>query len=187
MTEPVVTSGVVLRWRDRFVFQTGLNRARDRLGVVRLGGHVEPDETAAACAVREAQEEANVAVRLISATTTHGYVVNAESFDLLPASWRGEAPAPLLVASMTPEPGSSITYLAETEDEPRPGSETQALVFLTADEVELLTSTPTTLGAFLVAGGVIVEAFPLPRELVLFPHGQLRALARLLAGGLPDG
>jgi 8-oxo-dGTP pyrophosphatase MutT (NUDIX family) len=139
--DPVVTSGVLLRWRDRFVFQTGLNRSGERLGVVRLGGHVEPGETPAECACREAREEANIAVRLVSAPTTHSYEVNAEAFDLVPTSWRSEPPMPLLVAAMTPEPGLSVTYLAESDDEPRPGAETQALLFLTADEVKLLATT----------------------------------------------
>ncbi len=31
-----------LEYEAHYVFQAGLNRARDALGVVRLGGHVEP-------------------------------------------------------------------------------------------------------------------------------------------------
>ncbi|HLZ62576.1 MAG TPA: hypothetical protein VKR06_36995 [Ktedonosporobacter sp.] len=50
------TAGVYVNVAGFFVFQVGLTSAGDKLGVVRLGGHREGDESAWECATREALE-----------------------------------------------------------------------------------------------------------------------------------
>lgn len=187
-----VTAGVILEFEGLYVFQTGLNRSGDALGVVRLGGHVEPGETAEECARREVREEGNAEASLVAAGSTWSYEPDGESFHLTPYEGETSHPAPLLVTSMAPDRGSgsglgvSLTYLAVARNLPTPGAETQALIFLTTDEIHRLTSEATPLGALLEAGGSIDEATPLPRQLPLRPHGQLKALAELLwAGELP--
>ena len=50
MGNRVVTASAYVIVQGLFVFQVGQTRAGDRLGVVRLGGHVEPGESSLACA-----------------------------------------------------------------------------------------------------------------------------------------
>lgn len=179
----VVTAGVILEYEARYVFQTGLNRARDALGVVRLGGHVEPGESAVECARREVREEGNTDASILAADMTWSYEPNGESFDLKPFGGETSHPAPVFVATMAPDFGLSVTYLAAPSNRPTPGAETQALLFLTLEDVNRLTTEVTTLGAFVEGGGLLDEVTALPKHLPLRPHGQLRALAELLRTG----
>lgn len=180
---PVITAGLILRNGGRFVFQAGYNATRDAIGIVRLGGHVEPGETPAECALREAAEEGCVRASIVLPPDTFVYEVDGESFDIARYDWPGEAPVPLLVATMTSSsaPGLSVTYLAESTGMPTPGGETQALVFLSSEEVHWLTSTTVSLAEFIDSGGRIVAASDLPADMALRPHGQLRTLSMLLS------
>jgi 8-oxo-dGTP pyrophosphatase MutT (NUDIX family) len=176
----VVTSGVLLEYDKYYVLQTGMNRARDALGVVRLGGHVEPGEDPTQCALREVREEACTDAEIAPADTAYSYEPDGETFRLTPFRAGLPPPSPLLIASMAPAPGVSVTYLAHTRDRPTPGAETQALIFLTLDDVRWITADAVTLGDFLAAGGIVDDAVELPRDLRLRPHGQLLALSQLV-------
>lgn len=180
---PVHTSGVILRNAGRFVFQFGFNAARDALGVVRLGGHVEPGESPDQAAVREAFEEARTRVAITPSRTTFRYEEREAAIDLVPTTWGAGPPAPLLLADMTDSGvnGLSVTYLAESFDEPTPAAETQALAFLTVAEVRAVADSSISLGDLIESGGVVKDPSGLPRHLPLRPHGQMRALSILLA------
>ncbi len=181
-----VTAGAIVRHGSYFVFQTGLNRRGDALGVVRLGGHVERGETAIECAKREASEEGCVDIDVESVTGTWSYVPAGDDFELSPVDDELVQPTPLLIASMAPGRGLSVTYFACCTTEPRPGHETQAIIFLTTTDVEWITTEKVRLADFLGRGGRITEAVDLPRGLLLQPHGQLRALGQLLrVGAIP--
>ncbi|WP_372708536.1 hypothetical protein [Bacillus sp. CDB3] len=54
----VRTSGAYVLYNNLFIFQVGPTSKGDTLGVVRLGGHKEYDETAIETAKREVKEEA---------------------------------------------------------------------------------------------------------------------------------
>jgi ADP-ribose pyrophosphatase YjhB (NUDIX family) len=175
---------VILEYCERFVFQMGVNRTGDALGVVRLGGHVEAGETAVQCALREVAEEARVEAEVIQVTATFAYEADGAEFALRPMEWTSDGIAPLLVARMSPDNADlSVTFLAKCRDAPTPGAETQALVFLSPEEVQWLVSRSVSLGAFLQSGGSVAMATDLAPRLTLRAHGQLRALAQLLASG----
>lgn len=188
----VVTAGVLLEFEGLYVFQAGLNGSGDALRVVRLGGHLEPGETAEECARREVREEGNADASLVAADSTCSYEPHGDSFDLTPYEGETSDPAPLLVTSMAPDramgrsrpdAGVSITYRAVARTRPTPGAETQALIFLSTGEIQRLTTEVTPLDAFLEAGGSLDEVTTLPRHLPLRPHGQLKALAELQRRG----
>ncbi len=52
------TAGVYLKYQERFAFMVGTNEENTAHGVVRFGGHIDRDETATECAIRETMEEA---------------------------------------------------------------------------------------------------------------------------------
>lgn len=180
--DDALTSGVILRNAGRFVFQVGYNAARDALGVVRIGGHVEPGEPAAQTAVRESLEEAGTRVTLIPSPRTYQYETGDDIIELVPTTWDAGPPAPLLLAEVTgsSSSGLSVTYLAESSDSPVPAGETQALLFLTPAEVRLISESSLTLGELIRIGGVVEDPSGLPHHLPLRPHGQARALSILL-------
>jgi 8-oxo-dGTP pyrophosphatase MutT (NUDIX family) len=67
----VATAGAYVLADGLVVFMVGPNRAGDRLGVVRLGGHREAGETSWTCAGREVLEEASVRIRPIPPPATY--------------------------------------------------------------------------------------------------------------------
>jgi len=60
----VRTSGAYVIYKNLFVFQVGPTNKGDTLGVVRLGGHKEDEETAVETAKREVREEATIDILL---------------------------------------------------------------------------------------------------------------------------
>ena len=67
----VKTSGAYVLYQGRFIFQVGPTKKGDRLGVVRLGGHKEFEETALETARREVLEEANMKITAVNAPITY--------------------------------------------------------------------------------------------------------------------
>jgi 8-oxo-dGTP pyrophosphatase MutT (NUDIX family) len=169
----------------RFVFAVGFPLPeRDRLGVVRLGGHREPGESAWACAAREVEEEAGLAAHPLPPPATC-WVGPGQDAAPAPGPWPGdpeEGVPPLLVA-WRPDGGRrrlSVTYLARGTGAPVPAAETQGLLLLRPEEVRRLAGGRLTLEAFLRGGGEAVLRAPLPPHLPLEPRLQLTALAVLL-------
>jgi ADP-ribose pyrophosphatase YjhB (NUDIX family) len=182
----VRTAGVLLRHGDDFVFQLGPNHDGTALGVARLGGHLEPGETAAACARREVLEEASVEIDILDPPDTFGYQAGARPIRLIETAPGTEQPRPLLVGRRDGQI-SSLTYLARATARPEPRAESHALVFLRAEEVALVCEEPVTIRQLLEAGGRFTTGRPLPMDAPLQPLDQLLALTRLLSAGTVPG
>jgi ADP-ribose pyrophosphatase YjhB (NUDIX family) len=187
--DSVVTASAYLASRGRFVFMVGPTRPGDRLGVVRLGGHVEAGETAWQCAMREVREEASVPIELLPPPATYWVGPEPERDETAVAGpWplaTGEPAAPLLVAwrhgtQSPPRRALSVTYLARTEHDPRPAGEALGLLWLSLPEMQWLIRERPTLADLLRRGGraTLLPGFPV--DLPLEPFLQLRALSILL-------
>lgn len=179
--DQVVTAGAFLLYEGLFAFAVGPTPAGDGLAVFRLGGHREPGETAAQCAVREVWEEAAVPCTLVEPPAT--YLMTSSTgggHDLRPLNTRGEdSPAPLLVAPRSA--GRSVTYLAVTEQLPAPSAEVAGILLLDVPAIRRLTQAPVTLGEYCASGGRAVLRRPLDPALPLKPLAQLQILPLLLA------
>jgi 8-oxo-dGTP pyrophosphatase MutT (NUDIX family) len=174
----VVTASAYVLLDGRFVFQVGPNKAGDRLGVVRLGGHVEPGETPLACVVREVQEEAALSVRVVPAPATYQVGPDGKLEAAVPGSWPPDETAPVLVGYRAPGEGA-LTYLARAEGTPVP-EKGRGLLILNASDILWLMEERRTLRQYLAAGGRAVLRDPLPLDLPLEPYLHLKVLPQLL-------
>ena len=154
--------------------------------IYRLGGHIEPGETAWDCLVREVREESTLTAVPVEPRATLLVHRDAEEAPLrvLDGAWpaeQGPRPLALIAASDDPTAPLNVMFLARAEGRPRPSAEVQGLLLLQPEEVIALSRAPVSLAEFQRAGGQALLAEPLDDELPLAPFLQFRLLARILA------
>ena len=180
MTSPseFTTAGAWVLVGGLFPFQFGPNEQGDKLGVVRLGGHLEAHENPWHCAVRELQEEASLKIDYLSPPCT--YQLSQDEKELTPIKW--EHPlvpeVPILRSSR-----GGVLFLAKSNDQPKPMNETRGLLLLSRSDVLYLSANIVTLQEYLSSGkcAVIREDLPpLDTGLQLQIRGP-KLLAKVLA------
>ncbi|OWT47884.1 NUDIX hydrolase [Bacillus sp. K2I17] len=172
----VRTSGAYVMYKNLFVFQVGPTSKGDTLGVVRLGGHKEDEETAVETAKREVREEATIDITILSSPSTY-YKQN----------WNAQSKKikveneidPILIIDSSDET-LSIMYMAYSENEPTPSSETNGLLLLSVSDIRLICSKAITLKDYIKQGGIAILKEKMDKELILQPFPQLLFLAELL-------
>ncbi|MCU5330934.1 MULTISPECIES: NUDIX hydrolase [Bacillus] len=172
----VRTSGAYVMYKNLFVFQVGPTSKGDTLGVVRLGGHKEDEETAVETAKREVREEATIDITILSSPSTY-YKQN----------WNAQSKKikveneidPILIIDSSDET-LSIMYMAYSENEPTPSSETNGLLLLSVSDIRLICSKAITLNDYIKQGGIAILKEKMDKELILQPFPQLLFLAELL-------
>jgi hypothetical protein len=175
-TRHVRTSGAYVLYNGLFPFQVGPTRKGDKLGVVRLGGHLEGDETAVQTAVREVFEESSMKIKIISSPITYYKRDWNHSASKMPTE---DDFAPILIKG-SDLASSTAMYLAHSESEPMPSSETSGLLLLTAKDVHLICKHKITLNDYLKQHGRALFKRELDKNLLLEPFPQLLFLAELL-------
>jgi 8-oxo-dGTP pyrophosphatase MutT (NUDIX family) len=152
-----------------------------------IGGHREPGEEILACAHREALEEVDTDVELLSAAETwyisHEHpALQVEVVDL---------PRPLALYEMIHPPGTPragevyriVVYQARLHSTPRnlPEDEVLAIIALTQEQVILGPERKPMLAELLDEGAQIVaSAGPVDGQIRLYPLGTACALAHVL-------
>ncbi|QWI16841.1 NUDIX hydrolase [Bacillus wiedmannii] len=172
----VRTSGAYVLYMNLFVFQVGPTSKGDTLGVVRLGGHKEADETAVETAKREVKEEASIDITILNSPTTfYKENWNAQSKKI---KLENEINPILIIDS--PDKSLSIMYMAHAENEPNPSSETKGLLLLSVSDIRIICSKEITLNDYSKQGGIAIFREKIDKELILQPFPQLLFLAELL-------
>ncbi|PGM90589.1 NUDIX hydrolase [Bacillus cereus] len=172
----VRTSGAYVLYNNLFIFQVGPTNKGDTLGVVRLGGHKEYDETAVENAKREVKEEAAIDITILSSPSTY----YKENWNALAKKIIVEDEVePILIINSLDE-SLSIMYVVYSEIQPKPSSETNGLLLLSLKDIELICTGKITLNDFINQGGVTILKEKMNKELVLQPFPQLLFLAELL-------
>jgi 8-oxo-dGTP pyrophosphatase MutT (NUDIX family) len=175
-TNHVRTSGAYVLYNGLFPFQVGPTRKGDKLGVVRLGGHRERDETAAETAVREVLEESSMKINIVSSPITF---FKRNWNDSASKIYTEDEFAPILIKG-TDVASSTAMYLAHSESEPRPSSETSGLLLLTSKDVHLICKQRITLNEYLRQHGRALFKRELNENLLLEPFPHILFLAELL-------
>ncbi|MFP3377656.1 NUDIX hydrolase [Bacillus sp. SIMBA_069] len=169
----VRTSGAYVMYKNLFVFQVGPTSKGDTLGVVRLGGHKEDEETAVETAKREVREEATIDITILSSPSTYyKQNWNAQSKKI---KVENEIDPILIIDS--PDETLSIMYMAYSENEPTPSSETNGLLLLSVSDIRLICSKEITLNDYIKQGGIAILKEKMDKELILQPFPQLLFLA----------
>ncbi|MCQ6529996.1 NUDIX hydrolase [Bacillus mycoides] len=172
----VRTSGAYVLFNNLFIFQVGPTRKGDTLGVVRLGGHKENNETAVETAKREVKEEAAIDITILSSPSTY----YKENWNAQSKKIKVENEvAPILIID-SPYETLSIMYIAHSENEPNPSSETNGLLLLSVSDIRLICSKEITLNDYIKQGGMAILKEKMDKELILQPFPQLLFLAELL-------
>ncbi|PGV52423.1 DNA mismatch repair protein MutT [Bacillus cereus] len=171
----VRTSGAYVLYNNLFIFQVGPTRKGDRLGVVRLGGHKENNETAVETAKREVKEEAAIDINILSSPSTY----YKENWNAQSKKIKVENEvAPILIID-SPYETLSIMYIAHSENEPNPSSETNGLLLLSVSDIRLICRKEITLNDYIKQGGMAILKEKVDKELILQPFPQLLFLAEL--------
>ncbi|MED1303603.1 DNA mismatch repair protein MutT [[Bacillus thuringiensis] serovar konkukian] len=172
----VRTSGAYVMYKNLFVFQVGPTSKRDTLGVVRLGGHIEADETAVETAKREVEEEASIDITILNSPTTY----YKESWNAQSKKVKVENEVNPILIIDSPDESLSIMYVAYSKMLPKPSSETNGLLLLSLNDIELICTGKITLNDYINQGGVSILKEKMDNELILQPFPQLMFLSELL-------
>jgi 8-oxo-dGTP pyrophosphatase MutT (NUDIX family) len=192
------STGLILRWRDRLLFALEPRRNwRDREGTllarfVGIGGHLEAGETWVQAVRREAREEADLDVTLLSPETTTLLLGDGTIQDISAALDWSIPPRPLFIWSARFRFGRppnewerhfvNAVFLAAVPDEaePRPAAEMEAILAITGGQLCRAARQPVFLGTLLDGGTTVWTSFPIPRSTLVTPGGTAQWYATLL-------
>ena len=183
------STGLILHWRDQLLFAVQPadqwhDTAAGRLAYfVGIGGHLEVGESWIEAVRREAQEEASLAIDLLSPAETWLLREGETSQDITDALTWTDEPRPLFVWSATFRFGSppneqtrhfcNAVFEAVIPDDvqPRPAAEMPAILALDAAQLRQTATCPISLGTLLDGGALIWESEPVPRTALVAPRG----------------
>ena len=169
------TAGAYVLYSGYFLFMFGFAKDNkdNHLGVVRLGGHREQGETAIQCAVREVKEESSLDI--VFYNNKYIYVENGNSeYEKITGNQENN---PIFVRGR--ESNLSIMYLAYGRGVLLPNMETQGVLLLRREDIEIICSREITFKEYKENGGKFILAKALPDEGILSPHIQLQFLNQL--------
>lgn len=169
------TSGAYVLYKGLFIFQVGPTEDGETLGVVRLGGHKEGNETALETAKREVFEEAQVEIIPFNSNTTF-YL---SEWNEEPTKVTLNEPVVPILIKGNEESSYSIMYLSKTLTLPTPTSESEGLLLLSPENIRLICREKISLNDYHKLDGVSILKSELDMNLILQPFPQLLFLSKL--------
>lgn len=177
IVDSIKTAGVFLLYGKRFAFMVGPDKSGERLGVVRLGGHIEENEEIIDCVRREVGEEASVCIKLVSSPITFYMtnwdketheVIDCSVFDIKPIVIKGD------------KSGATALYLAYTEEPLTPAAEAHGIVLLSENDIARICNEKTSLNTFISQGGELLQSKYMNFDWELSAGSHLRFLNNLI-------
>lgn len=158
-----------------FMFGFGTNHKDNELGVVRFGGHLEKGETAIQCVIREVKEESSLDIDFYDNKYIYIEKDNGKSYEKIKGK---EDNNPILVIKWQ-DNNISIMYLAYGKGKLVPSMETQGILLLRKEDINLICSKDITFKEYKNNGGKYILANSFPDDAILIPHNQMRFLNKL--------
>ncbi len=192
-----LSTGLILTWRNKLVFglepraiPLGARGRTDIAAFTGIGGHLDPGENWTQAVVREAIEEACVAISLGDSAVTYFCQEDAPPS---PIAYRWTEPVrPLLVwravfnlrrgprRELTPVTMINAVFRAAALGEPAPSAEMHGLILLDQEILLHTYAVPRPLGELTAMGAQIIGQ-SLPAETLLAPGGSAFFYAQWLA------
>jgi 8-oxo-dGTP pyrophosphatase MutT (NUDIX family) len=161
MDHKFVTAGIWIRVGDRFPFEVGPDKTGEKIGVVRVGGHIEEGETPWECAVREAKEEAVLDILYTKPPATYRVDLDKDPTQMEKIIWDVDevgCEQPIMVRTFGDS--ASAIFLASSQGLPMPGPTTRGLLLLSLSDIALLQQEKMTLTEFVEKGGQAIISEP---------------------------
>lgn len=172
------TVGAFIRYEDTLVFMIGPDSSGEKLGIVRLGGHVEQGESLLQALEREIKEEGSIKVKLLDSPCTlyKNIWEDSDYFDITDLiNWNVK---PLVIKK--DKLSSTAVFLSYTEEEPKPSSEAYGLVFLKDKDIINICSNRLTLRDFIDGGGKFIRQKEINYDMEIYAGVHLSFLYNLL-------
>ncbi|MDV3425823.1 MAG: NUDIX domain-containing protein [Bacillota bacterium] len=159
----------------------GPDKSGKKLGIVRLGGHIEGNENYLEALEREIKEEASIKIKLINSPSSfykkswdeRDYY---EITDNIPLEIK-----PLIITG--DKVSSTAVFLAYTEELPKPSSEAYGIIFLKENDIKDICSKKLCLNDFLRNGGKFIQQKEIDYNMEMYAGVHLAFLNRLLNQG----
>ncbi|MEG2289367.1 MAG: hypothetical protein RR891_10440 [Clostridium sp.] len=172
------TVGSFILYKDTFAFMIGPDNSGEKLGIMRLGGHIEENESLLQSLEREIKEEGSIEVKLFDSSCTfykrnwddsnYYEVTNNIEWDIKPL---------IIVGDKT---RSTAVFLSYADEEPRPSSEAYGIIFLKENDIRDICSKRLKLRDFLDNGGKLIQQKEINYDVEMYGGAHLTFLNRLI-------
>ncbi len=172
------TVGAFILYQNTLVFMIGPDKSGEKLGIVRLGGHIEENENYLQALEREIEEEASIKIKLINSPSSfykeswdeRDYY---EITDNIPLEIK-----PLIITG--DKVRSTAIFIAYTEELPKPASEAYGIIFLKENDIRDICSKKICLNDFLRNGGKFIQQKEINYDMEIYAGVHLKFLNRLM-------
>lgn len=172
------TVGSFILYQDTLAFMIGPDNTGEKLGIMRLGGHIEENESYLQTLEREIKEEGSIEVKLLNSPNTfykrnwddnnYSEITDDIALDIKPLIIAGD------------KMRSTAVFLSYAEEEPKPSSEACGIIFLKESEIKRICLEKLQLRDFLESGGKLIQQKEIDYHMEMYAGAHLTFLNRLI-------
>jgi hypothetical protein len=172
------TVGSFILYQDTLAFMIGPDNSGEKLGIMRLGGHIEAGENLLQSLKREIMEEGSIEAKILNSPCTF-YKRNWDDINYCEITNNFEmAIKPLIIVG--DKVRSTAVFLSYTEEEPKPSSEACGIIFLRENNIRDICTKKLRLKDFLNSGGKLVQQKEINYDMEMYAGVHLNFLNRLI-------